>query len=166
LEFKHAAVLQSQKSFKNMFFKQLPEKNPNAASSMVSTAASPNCVRLPFLSEPASASGMSLDEICNLGFYWSLTPSGVSLVGWNGPLTEKQIERWEFFVAQGITVSRATFAEADKKVRKLMKTMNARKAMKTTRKVALAICGPFAERHLKSMKAKKAIAQTNRSHVD
>ena len=87
---------------------------------------------------------------------------------WNGPLTEKQIERREFLLAQGITVSRAKSADYARKVRKLMKTMNARKAMKSrkAKKVTLPICGPFAERRLKSMKARKAIAQNNRSHAD
>ena len=90
------------------------------------------------------------------------------MVGWNGPLTEKQIESWGFLVAQRFTASREKFAEDAKKVRKLIKTMNAKKAMKSrkAKKVAVAMCGPFAERHLKSKKAKEAIAQTNRSHVD
>ena len=115
------------------------EKNANPASSMISTGATPNSMRKPASFEPASDSGMALDGKRNLNWYWSLTASGASLVGWNGPLTEEQIDHWEFLAAQGITVSRATFAED-----KLMSL----------------ICGPFAKRHFKSMKAKKTVAQT------
>jgi len=100
--------------------------------------------------------------------YWALTASGVNLVGWNGALTEEQIELWESLAAQGIPVSRVTLAEHHKKVRKVMKAMKARKAMKLRKamKVAQAICGPFAERHLKAMKGKKAKARTSAWHVD
>ena len=164
LEFKN--FIQSKSSLKNMFFKQLSEKNANPASSMISTGATPNSMRKPASFEPASDSGMALDGKRNLNWYWSLTASGASLVGWNGPLTEEQIDRWEFLAAQGITVSRATFAEDKNKLMKLMKTMNARRTKKKTRKIALTICGPFAKRHFKSMKAKKTVAQTNRSHGD
>ena len=82
------------------------------------------------------------------------------------PLAPNVDGRWHYFVAHSIKASRATFAEINNKVMKLMKTMNARRTKKKTRKIALTICGPFAKRHFKSMKAKKTVAQTNRSHGD
>ena len=43
--------------------------------------------------------------------YWVFSASEVSLVGWNGPLTEQHIELFESFAAQGIPASRVTLAE-------------------------------------------------------
>ena len=87
---------------------------------------------------------MALDGKRNLNWYWSLTASSASLVGWNGPLTEEQIDHWEFLIAQGIAVSRVTLAEDKNKIMSLN-------------------CGPFAKRHIKSRKAKKTVVQTSRS---
>ncbi len=165
-DFKHAAMLRSRiggskKGFAALFSKQTSAGRctdnvlasssamslpgvANPAIAMNSTVATPNSMRKPASLEPASGAGMALDGKRNLNWYWSLTASSASLVGWNGPLTEEQIDHWEFLIAQGIAVSRVTLAEDKNKIMSL-------------------ICGPFAKRHFKSMKAKKTVVQTSRS---
>ena len=161
LEFKN--FIQSKSALKTMFCKQLSEQNANPATSMISTVTTPTIGQKPVWSEPLSVSDMALDGKRNLHWHWSLTASGVSLVGWNGQLTEEQIDSWKFFVAQGITVSRETFAESDNQIRKLMKKMNARKTKLRNRKVALTKCGPFAKRHFEFLKAKNTVAHISTS---
>ncbi len=153
-DFKHAAVLLSRiggskKGFAALFSKQTSAGRctdnvlasssamslpgvANPAIAMNSTVATPNSMRKPASLEPASGAGMALDGKRNLNWYWSLTASSASLVGWNGPLTDEQIDRWEFLAAQGITVSRATFAEINNEVIELMTAMNARRARTNT----------------------------------
>jgi len=129
----------------------------NPAIAMNSTVATPNSMRKPASFEPASGAGMALDGKRNLNWYWSLTASSASLVGWNGPLTEEQIDHWEFLIAQGIAASRVTLAEDKNKFRASPGVSYCTMSL---------TCGPFAKRHFKSMTAKKTVVQTSRSQGD